>query len=93
MCFNIGLWYARIGHFSASSKQHYLSKRKFSPQFFFSLASFMKHLQNITSQYFNSKYLFHFDIRVFINLILLCGNIEKNLRPSQLKITLYVTVM
>ena len=30
---------------------------------------------------------------VFINLILLCGDIEENPGPSQLKIFLYVTEM
>ena len=43
----------------------------------------MGYLVNIANQYLNSKYpFFGFYIMVFINLILLCGDIEENPRPK-----------
>ena len=43
----------------------------------------MGYLVNIANQCLNSKYLFFgFYIMVFINLILLCGDIEENPRPK-----------
>ena len=42
----------------------------------------MTYLGNITDQCLNSKYFFGLKILVFINLILLCGDIEENPRPK-----------
>ena len=75
---SIGLWQASIVRFLASSKSYYESKRKLSRQFFTFYASLMGYLMN-TNQYLSSKYSFYtFNILVFINLILLCGDIEEN---------------
>ena len=46
-------------------------------------SSFMGYLVNIANQCINSKYYFlGFCIMIFINLILLCGNIEENPGPK-----------
>ena len=80
---SIGLWRASIGHFHASYKSCYEGKRKLSPQFFTFYASLMVYLVNIANQCLNSKYsFFGFYIMVFINLILLCGDIEENPGPK-----------
>ena len=42
----------------------------------------MGYLVNIVNQCLNSKYFFGFYIMVFINLILLCGDIEENSGPK-----------
>ena len=84
---SISLWSASIGHFHASYKSYYEDQRELSPQFFNFYASLMECLVNIANQYRNSKYsFFGFSIMVFINLILLCENIEENPGPTFQKI-------
>ena len=79
----IGLWRARIGRFYASYKSYYEGKRKLSPQFFTFYASLMGYLVSIVNQCLNSKYsVFGFCSMVFINLILLCGDVEENQGPK-----------
>ena len=79
----IGVWCASIERFHASYKSCYKSKRKLSPQFFTFYASLMTYLVNIANQCLNSKYsFFGFYIMIFINLILLCRDIEKNPGPK-----------
>ena len=74
---SIGLWRANIGGFHASSKSYYQGKKKRSPKFFSFYASLTAYLVNITNQYLSLKYsFFGFYILLFINLILLCGDIE-----------------
>ena len=52
------------------------------PNFTF-YAPLMAYLVNIANQCLNSKYsFFGFYILVFIDLILLCGNVKKNQRPK-----------
>ena len=71
------------GCFHAFSKSYYQGKKKLSPQFFTFYASLMAYLVNITDQCLSSKYYFlGFNILVFINLILLCGDIEENPGPK-----------
>ena len=79
---SIGLWRASIGRFHASLKTYSESKRKLSPQLFTFYVSLMGYLVSIANQCLNSKYFFGFYIMVFINLILLCGDIEQNARPK-----------
>ena len=80
---SVGLWRASIGRFHASYKAYYESKKKLSPQFSTFYASLQEYLVNIANQCLNSKYYFFgFYILVFINFILLCGDIEKNLGPK-----------
>ena len=80
---SIGLWCASIGRFHASYKSCCEGKRKLSPQFFTFYASLMAYLVNIANQCHNSKYsFFGFCIMVFINLILLFGDIEENPGPK-----------
>ena len=83
MWFRIGLWGATIARFYASYKSYYESKRKLSPRLFTFYASLVGYLVNIANQCLNSKYsFFGFYIMVFINLILLCLNIEEAPRPT-----------
>ena len=83
MWFRIGLWGATIARFHASYKSYYESKRKLSPRLFTFYAWLVGYLVNIANQCLNSKYsFFGFYIMVFINLILLCGNIEEEPRPT-----------
>ena len=83
MWFRIGLWGATIARFHASYKSYYESERKLSPRLFTFYASLVGYLVNIANQCLNSKYsFFGFYIMVFINLILLCGNIEEEPRPT-----------
>ena len=79
---SISLWRDSIVRFHASSKSYYQGKRKLSPKFFTFYASLMAYLVNIINQCLSSKYSFGFYILVFINLILLCGYIEKNPGPK-----------
>ena len=80
---SISLWRASIGRFHASYKSYYEGNSKLSPQFFTFYTSLMAYLVNISNQCFNSKYsFFGFYIPVFINLILLSGDIKKNLEPK-----------
>ena len=80
---SIGLWRASIGRFHASYKSYYEGKRKLSRQFFTFYASLMEYLVNIVNQCLNPKHAFFgFYIMVFINLILLCGDIEENPGPK-----------
>ena len=80
---SIGLWRASIGRFHASLKTYSESKRKLSPQLFTFYVSLMGYLVSIANQCLNSKYYFFgFYIMVFINLILLCGDIEENPGPK-----------
>ena len=79
---SIGLWRASIGRFHASLKTYSESKRKLSPQLFTFYVSLMGYLVSIANQCLNSKYFFGFYIMVFINLILLCGDIEENPGPK-----------
>ena len=75
----MGLWRASTERFHASYKSYYESKRKISPQIFTFYASLTAYLVNIANQCVNSKYYsFGLYILVFINLILLCGDIEEN---------------
>ena len=83
MWFRIGLWGATIARFHASCKSYYESERKLSPRLFTFYASLVGYLVNIANQCLNSKYsFFGFYIMVFINLILLRGNIEEEPRPT-----------
>ena len=80
---SIGLWRASIGRFHASFKTYSEGKRKLSPQLFTFYVSLMGYLVSIANQCLNSKYYFFgFYIMVFINLILLCGDIEENPGPK-----------
>ena len=80
---SIGLWRASIGRFHASYKSYYEGKRKLSRQFFTFYASLMEYLVNIVNQCLNPKHAFFgFYIMVFINLILLCRDIEENQGPK-----------
>ena len=80
---SIGLWRASIERFHAFFKSYYEGKRKLSPQFFNFHASPMPYLVNIVKQCPNWKYCFFgFYIMVFINLILLCGDIEEKPGPK-----------
>ena len=80
---SIDLWRASMGHFHASFKSHYEDKKKLSLQFFTFYAWLMGYLVNIANQCLNSKYsFFGFNIMVFINLILRCGDIEENPGPK-----------
>ena len=83
MGISIGLWRASIGHFRPSYKSYYEGKRNLSSQFFTFYASLMAYVVNIANHCLNSKYsFFGFYILVFINLILLCWNIEENPGPK-----------
>ena len=81
--FSIGLWHASIGRFHASSKSYLQGNMKLLPQFFTFYVSLMAYLENVTNQCLSLKYsFFGFNILVFINLILLCGDIEENPGPK-----------
>ena len=83
MGISIGLWRASIGRFHASFKTYSEGKRKLSPQLFTFYVSLMGYLVSIANQCLNSKdYFFGLYIMVFINLILLCGDIEENPGPK-----------
>ena len=80
---SIGLWRASIERFHASYKSCYEGKSKLCPQFFFFYVPLMTYLVNIANQCLNSKYsFFGFYIMVFINMVLLCGDIEENPGPT-----------
>ena len=83
------LWCASIGRFHASYKSYYEGKRKLLTLFFTFYASLMSYLVNIAcvnSIQINASIrnilFFGFYIMIFINLILLCGDIEENPGPK-----------
>ena len=55
---------------------------KFFPRFLTFFASLITYLGNNTNQCLDQKYLFGFNILIFMNLILLCGDIEENPGPK-----------